>query len=150
MVKSLRKRFVLVFFVATALVLYIGVVRAMQPKEIIPWWNNYAFAQTESRQTGKPLFLYFTASWCGPCQSLKSTTWADREVAAELSPYIPVKLDVDDPANADLVKEYHADTEGIPLFVVFDSKGNVVRAMVGAMPPKMFVGWMKGEPIQEF
>jgi thiol:disulfide interchange protein len=116
----------------------------LHPKEIIPWRDNFAAAKAESVQTGKPLFLYFTATWCGPCQSLKSTTWADRGVANELANFIPTKLDVDNPGVLLFARLYGVDTQGIPFFVVLDKQGNEVRGAVGTMDPPMFLKWITG------
>ena len=125
----------------------------LHPKEIIPWRNSYAAAQAESKQTGKPLFLYFTATWCGPCQSLKSTTWADPGVASALANYIPTKLDVDDHANTPLAHQYGVDSDsgGIPFFVVLDKQANPVRSSVGVLDPPTFLQWLSGHsPEVEF
>jgi thiol:disulfide interchange protein len=135
----------LFLLVMVGLVLLCWTLRGAFSKELIPWRENYAAAKAESEQTGKPQFLYFTASWCGPCQSLKSTTWADPAVAAALSQYISVKLDIDEEVNKPLALKYHADTTGIPLFVVLDVKGNVVRTTSGAWPTDVFLRWLRGE-----
>jgi thiol:disulfide interchange protein len=115
------------------------------PRELIPWREDYAAAQIESAKTDKPLFLYFTASWCGPCQSLKATVWADSGVAAELAKYVPLKLDVDVPANHALAAKYGVDAAGIPFFVVLDRQGNMVRSGVGAVAPEKFLLWVQGK-----
>jgi len=113
--------------------------------EKIPWVTDYAAAQAQSVKSGKPLFLYFTATWCGPCQSLKATTWADSRVASDLDHFVAVKLDIDVPENKALAVKYHVDQAGIPFFVVMDKQGNFVRSTVGALPPDMFLEWMAGK-----
>lgn len=128
-------------------VIAVGVLgsRLLEKKERIPWQADYPSARVVARASGKPMFLYFTASWCGPCQSLKSTVWSDAAVASELSRYVPVKLDVDLPSTRDLALKYGVEDAGIPFFVVLDPSGNVVRTGVGAVPPDTFVRWLRGE-----
>src|SRR6187549_2775900 len=71
--------------------------KANEPKDNIPWRKDWSAARAESVATHKPLFVYFTATWCGPCQEMKVQTFADKRVEERLSQsVIPVKIDVDD------------------------------------------------------
>jgi len=116
------------------------VVRATRPKEIIPWRTDLAAAREEAGRTGKPVMAYFTASWCGPCQSLRHTTWADKTVDAALRDYVPVKVDVD--ADAAAAQRY--EVRSIPAFAVLDAEGKAKKSTDGAMAPEQFVAWLKG------
>jgi thiol:disulfide interchange protein len=107
--------------------------------ERIPWRTDFAAASAESASTNKPLFIYFTADWCEPCQSLRHTTWADANVEKALSNFIPVKIDVDQ--HRDLVNQY--PSEGIPHFVIAKSDGTKLRETVGAYPPTEFIEWLR-------
>lgn len=112
-------------------------------KELIPWRNDLRAASAEAQASNKPLFLYFTASWCGPCQSLKTTTWADADVEKELSHFVPVKIDVDE--HPEIARQYPSD--GIPHFVIAKQDGTMVRDTVGAYPPKDLIEWLQGKAL---
>jgi len=101
-------------------------------KEIIPWRTDLAAATEESRASGKPLLIYFTASWCGPCQSLKHTTWADSQVEEAMRSYIPVKIDIDE--HRDLAQQYQVNA--VPTFAKGDDRAE------GAMDSRAFLEWL--------
>jgi hypothetical protein len=127
-----------IFIVLCAVVGVSMVAKAMRPKEIVPWRTDFAASVEEARRENKPVMAYFTATWCGPCQTLKHTTWADKGVAAALEKFVPVKIDVD--RQPELAQKYV--TEGIPAFAVIDPDGTPRKAAVGAMPPADFVAWL--------
>jgi len=110
-----------------------------QPKEVIPWRTDFAAARQEARQANKPVFAYFTASWCGPCQHLKRTLWADPAAEAALRAYVPVKIDID--ANPTLAQQYNVD--GIPNLMVLNDDGGVRKQWTGALTTEAFSDWLK-------
>ena len=128
-----------VFLVLCVVVAISLTMKALRPKEIVPWRTDFAAATSEARQSGKPVFAYFTAVWCGPCQSLRHTTWADKGVDAALRDYVPVKVDVD--RHPDLAGRYGVN--GIPAFAVLADDGRPLRQTDGALPPAEFVKWLK-------
>ena len=114
--------------------------KLMQAKEIVPWRTDLATAREEAKRDSKPLLLYFTASWCGPCQEMKHITWSDSAVEMKLRNYVPLKVDID--ANQALAQQYGID--GIPAFVLLDKEGNVDKRTDGLMEPMQFLAWLEG------
>lgn len=116
--------------------------KATARKEIVPWRTDFAAARREAAEQGKPVFAYFTASWCGPCQSLKSTTWADAKVEAALRGYVPVKIDID--ARSDLAGLYRVNA--VPTMSVLRADGGAERSISGALAPADLLGWLGPAP----
>ena len=127
------------FFLLLAMTGVTIAIRATRPKEIVPWRTDLAGARSEARVTGKPVMAYFTATWCGPCQGLKHTTWADKEVDAALRAYVPVKVDVD----ADPAASQRYEVRAVPAFAVLDAEGKVTKFTDGALPPEQFLTWLR-------
>jgi len=129
-----------IVLLGAALVAIAGLGRFMSGQDRIPWRDDFAAAGRESVAVHKPVFAYFTAAWCEPCQSLRHTTWADAGVAKALSAYVPVKIDID--AHPDLAAHYAPDA--IPTFVVLKEDGSVVKSETGVLMPEEFLAWLNG------
>ncbi len=113
----------------------------MQPKELVPWRYNFEGAVQEAKASKLPIFMDFTASWCGPCQAMRHTTWADPLVAKALTAYVPLSIDID--ANPNLAAEFGVQT--IPSFFVFDAEsGKILKEYrEGALAAGEFLRWLK-------
>ena len=124
-----------ILVVVTAVAL---LMKASQPDEIIPWRTNYSASLDEGRASGKRVLVYFTATWCGPCQNLRHTTWADKDVEAAMQNFVPVKVDVDDAPQ--VATKY--GVQGIPTLMVFKN-GEVVERLTGGYPKAIILQKVK-------
>jgi thiol:disulfide interchange protein len=131
--------FKVVVFLAMAIAGFWVVRQYLSPKGSVPWRTDLDGAKVEAARARKPLLVYFTADWCGPCQHMKSTTWADGRVAEALKDYIPVKIDVDD--QPQVARTF--GVRGIPRVQVMTAEGSMGQSLTGAVSPEDMVDWLK-------
>lgn len=129
------------FLILVGFIAVVSVVQWLRGDEIVPWRTDIAAAQAEAKQSNRPLLMYFTATWCGPCQSLRHTTWADPAVEEALRQYVPLKVDIDQ--HRDVAMDYHV--EAVPHFVLLSPEGRPQRLASGAMDSADFLSWLKGK-----
>lgn len=133
----------LVIFAAILLVVGYSIYsRSTRKPEVIPWVADLDAAKAEAAKTGRPVFAYFTAEWCGPCQQMKGTTFASEDVKRAMGQYVPVKIDVD--RHSAVAMEYRAGS--IPTMLVLDAAGNVKDGTVGYLSADKMVKWLEKRP----
>jgi thioredoxin-like negative regulator of GroEL len=90
--------------------------------------------QSEAAQAPvfKPRVLCFCAEWCGVCHRMKKAIAAARVRFADRVEF--VGIDIDDPANAALVKRFEVDI--IPSLFFVARNGQVVFAQLGYPGPE--------------
>ena len=93
----------------------------------VAWQTSWKAAQDVSRKTGKPIFVYFHAAWCGPCRNLDKTVWSDARVIRASRGWVPLKADLD--SQSDLARRYEVKTP--PMVVFLDGKTRQVASLLG-------------------
>ena len=102
---------VLVVFAVLVLMLAMsGLRKHPAPPDNLPWRKDLQAAKQEAAAGNKPLLLYFTATWCDPCQAMARDVWPQPRVAKALDAVVPVKIDVDE--HPDLANQFQI--VGIP------------------------------------
>ena len=94
-----------------------------------------AFAEAE--RSAKPLFLYWGAVWCPPCNLMKSTLFKQPEFIAKTRDFVAVYLD-GDTQRAQVWGERH-DAVGYPTLIVFDSAGRQMTRLPSTLTPESFM-----------
>ena len=94
-----------------------------------------AFAEAE--RSSKPLFLYWGAVWCPPCNLMKSTLFEQPEFIAKTRDFVAVYLD-GDTQRAQVWGEKH-DAVGYPTLIVFDSAGRQMTRLPSTLTPESFM-----------
>ena len=94
-------------------------------------------ATAKSAETGKPVLVFATASWCGPCQSFKRGALSDPEVAKAISDNtIPVYLDIDEhPEQASMF-----GVRSVPTLILTD--GRKMTKATGALSTGRTLDWL--------
>ena len=108
------------------------------PSNNVTWAKDYASAQHQAAQSGKPIILFFTAKWCVPCRIMKRNVWADEQVEAVVKAgFTPVMIDLGDPNAAATVSGYRV--VATPTTIITDSQGNVLKRVEGGMGKAEFL-----------
>ncbi|MFO1477248.1 MAG: thioredoxin family protein [Verrucomicrobiota bacterium] len=102
------------------------------------WSTNYTAASAEAVSNGKPLLLFFTATWCGPCKLMSRLTLSQPEVQDALRAAGRVAVDIDD--QHDLSTRF--GIEAVPTFVLLSPSGAELRRASGFQNPADFILWL--------
>jgi thioredoxin 1 len=98
--------------------------------------GNYKEALAKAKQENKPLFLYFTASWCGPCQYMQQYIFPDVGLTAYIKQnYIALKLDIDTEEGKRVYVKAHQPKgpTGVPAFIIANSEEEILKKQTGGM-----------------
>ncbi|WP_165304950.1 thioredoxin family protein [Pedobacter sp. SYP-B3415] len=83
------------------------------------------FAKAE----GKPLLLYATSKWCGPCLKMEQRTFREDSVIRFINEnFVPVKAAYEDAEGLKMQKKYKM---ALPAFVVLDHTGEELFTFAG-------------------
>lgn len=108
---------------------------------------SYSEVADRAAAAGKPVFVFATADWCGPCQSFKGGTLSDADVQASLTGSTELYyLDVTDQgkmSEEDRNLAAQLNVGGIPAYYVVDD-GEIVARGSGAVGVDQFTSWLDG------
>jgi thiol:disulfide interchange protein DsbD len=119
---------------------------ASAASEPIQWRTDRVVALGESRATGKPLLIDFTASWCSACKMMQRHSWSDPRVAQEVAEhYIPLALDLsgDEDGTGPLYREYGVTSLPMVLQV---REGEILRREGYVSPAELLIWLRRGRP----
>lgn len=107
--------------------------------EILPGWSTNTVAAFNQARTGqKPLLIWFTASWCGPCRMMARTTLVEPAVTQALTNLVCLVVDIDQ-QQAFAAKR---GVQAVPTFQLFAASGEMVVSHSGYQPALEFIQWV--------
>lgn len=108
------------------------------PKGSPKFFTSAGSALKAAKQNGKPVIIVFSASWCGPCQTMKKDVYPSAEVQPLQDKFNWAYLDIDEEANSKLAEGFKVVT--IPHLFFLDSEGKTtLDDLKDVTPPKDFV-----------
>lgn len=85
----------------------------------------------------KLLFIDLYADWCGPCRTMERDVFSQKEIGDLFARhFVAAKFNVDRETGRQLMQRYGKGA--IPLYLVFDTEGNLLGRIEGAAPAGKF------------
>jgi thioredoxin-related protein len=92
----------------------------------------FAVARTER----KPVFVYWGAKWCPPCNQVKATIFNRQDFIERSHAFVPVYVDGDSPGAQRLGARFHVS--GYPTMLLFRPDGEEVTRLPGEVDPARY------------
>ena len=109
-----------------------------RPSGKIQWVKDYREGLSMARETGRPVMVFFTATWCASCKSLINNAFSDARVAQAANQVIPIYLDVD--KNRQIAMDYNI--RGVPTVFFLNSQGEPKMRLVGPYEAQAYIDAM--------
>jgi thiol-disulfide isomerase/thioredoxin len=104
----------------------------------IAWFKgNVDTAFARARTEHKPLFLYWGATWCPPCNQVKATLFKRVDFIERSSQFIPVYVDGDQPSAQKLADRFQV--RGYPTMILFAADGAEITRLPGEIDPQQYL-----------
>ena len=109
-----------------------------------------AFAQ--ARAETRPVFVYWGAKWCPPCNQLKATLFNRQDFIERSRAFVPVYVDGDSPGAQKLGARFKVS--GYPTMVLFNPQGTEMTRLPGEVEPERYtqvltLGMNAQKPVKE-
>jgi protein disulfide-isomerase len=104
----------------------------------IQWVQGMSEGLRLAQESGKPVMLFFTADWCGPCVELKKYVFTDRRVVAASRRLINIYID----ADRDVETLAAFKVRGIPAVFFLNPHGETIAQYSGDRSAGSFVKQM--------
>lgn len=112
------------------------------PSSAVDWFSGSVeegLAQAQSQQ--KPVFLYWGAVWCPPCNEIKATVLSSPEAGEALKATIPIYLDGDSDRAQIWADKFHVS--GYPSMLLLDKTGHEVMRIAEFVDASEFVATVR-------
>ena len=93
-----------------------------------------AFAAARAER--KPVFVYWGAKWCPPCNQVKATLFNRQDFIERSRAFVPVYVDGDSPGAQKIGARFHV--RGYPTMVLFNADGREVTRLPGEVEPARY------------
>lgn len=92
--------------------------------------GSWPDAVKQARAQHKYIFMDMYATWCGPCNLMKATTFRNKKAAAFFNQhFINLELDIERGLGPEMA--FRLGVQSIPTLIIFDEDGKPLSGIVG-------------------
>ena len=102
----------------------------------ISFYTDYDQGLDQAFESGKPVMLVFSASWCGSCKQMIKNVFSHDDVAYASKQLVNIYVDVDK-ANRQLINEYQV--KYVPSVFFLDYSGETIIQVADRRSPDDFI-----------
>lgn len=94
--------------------------------------SKFEAAMEIASQTGRPVLAVGTRDTCGLCKAFLAELQSDRQVRLVASQFVPVQIDIDEPAQRSALARYRHDGNVLPVIWIIRADGEQLYGHAGA------------------